>query len=331
MKDSKFKANDWKYFLLYYSLICLKDLMPQKYIKHWLLFVYSLNIFSKTKIEEDELFKAKTALREFVLNVESLYGKEYMKYNVHLLLHIPEYVRNYGAIWAWSAFPFEHFNGIIASLFYGTQCIPLQICKLYSRLRYIKQQCEIFSRPNCSVQGKVIFRYITKKTKIMKCIEFGDELRIFGKSTEMQLSLRQKLLIEQFLKETIENNVQSFQRFTYNNTLYHSFKYSCLIKRNNSTVLLENRSLMIISDLILLKTSDLQTKKYIVLGKELQIIDEEVCKYKTISSKMFSFIARHTNNDVCNFLSAIRKKCVYIPYKDDKLCIIPLVNTLETD
>lgn len=300
IKNKKWKANEWKSFLLYYSLICLNDIMPRKYIKHWLLFVYSIYIFSKTKIMDNEFEKAKIALYQFVLNIELLYGKEYMKYNVHMMLHMPDYVKKYGAIWAWSAFPFEHFNGIIAKMFYGSQYVPLQICKIYSRIRYIKNHSHVFSKPNCSRQGKKLFQDIMKEIKIIKCMKYGDDLKIFGKSKDITLSLSQKLLIEQLLQQTVSEEVKSFQRFSYKNILYHSSKYSRLIKRNNSTVILNNGELMVISDLILINTPDLRTH-YVVLGKKLQIMNEEICKHKGISMKMFSFITRETNNDISCF------------------------------
>lgn len=96
--QNKLKASEWKYFLLYYSFLCLNDLMPQKYVKHWLLFVYSIYVFSKTKFSVNEYKKAETALHQFVFNIEVLYGKENMKYNVHMMLHMPHYVQQYGAI-----------------------------------------------------------------------------------------------------------------------------------------------------------------------------------------------------------------------------------------
>lgn len=50
------KASEWKNFILYYSLVCLRKLKTtrkSKYYQHWFLFVYSISIFSKTKISEN--------------------------------------------------------------------------------------------------------------------------------------------------------------------------------------------------------------------------------------------------------------------------------------
>jgi len=43
-----------------------------------------------SKISEYDLNEAERALRKFVFDTEKLYEPEYMKFNVHLLLHIPK-------------------------------------------------------------------------------------------------------------------------------------------------------------------------------------------------------------------------------------------------
>ena len=82
-------------------------------MENWLLLVYSKNTFSKLKLTEAEFMKAREALRKFVFGVEELYAKEYMKFNVHILLHIPQAMQNFVAFWAWSTFPYELYNGVL--------------------------------------------------------------------------------------------------------------------------------------------------------------------------------------------------------------------------
>ena len=124
------KVNEWKSFALYYSMYCLKGIMIKpKYIRHWNLFVFGLNLLLKENVSEIDCNLAHYAFIKFVGDIEKLYGKKYLKFNVHILTHIKTFVKNYGAIWAWSAYPFEGFNGIIRLLLYGTQYVPKQICK----------------------------------------------------------------------------------------------------------------------------------------------------------------------------------------------------------
>ena len=41
--------------------------------------------------------------------------------NVHNCIHLPDFVRNWGPMWAWSCFGFESFNGSIIKQVHGTR------------------------------------------------------------------------------------------------------------------------------------------------------------------------------------------------------------------
>ena len=47
----------------------------------------------------------------FIADLSSLYGRQSMVYNVHLLHHLPEFVGKYGPLDQFSAFQFESFLG----------------------------------------------------------------------------------------------------------------------------------------------------------------------------------------------------------------------------
>lgn len=129
-KRKRYNANNWKHHTCFYSMTCLISVakLPKKYLDHWFLFVYSVNIFLKNKISDEDFELATKAMEKFVEGIEPLYGKQFMRINVHLLLHTPKFVKMYGPIWAWSAFPFEHYNGVLKNLFHGTQGVTQQIC-----------------------------------------------------------------------------------------------------------------------------------------------------------------------------------------------------------
>ena len=70
---------------------------------------------------------------------------------------------------------------------------------------------------------------------------------------------------------------------------------------------------------------------YVVIGKQLDVINEQICNHAGISSKLFSFIVTETNITVSMKLDTIKSKCFHIPYAPNKMCIIHLVNVIETD
>ncbi|XP_014237104.1 uncharacterized protein LOC106659202 [Trichogramma pretiosum] len=91
---NNWKASEWLTWLLYYSIPCLSGLTQKKYIIHLSLFVRAMNILLSDSITPKMLHTANELLITFVFQFGKLYGNNYMHYNVHLLLHLCESVKN---------------------------------------------------------------------------------------------------------------------------------------------------------------------------------------------------------------------------------------------
>lgn len=333
--DKDYKASEWKNFILYYSEPCLKGLMSQKYYNHWHLFVSALHILLKNEITEDELTKAEQSLTQFVSMMEELYGEEFMTFNVHLLTHTCTYVKYYGALWAWSTFPFESFNGVIKTLHNGTQYIPNQVLTSYHRLVYLKNNWQVFSKPNVHPQVLKIFLKAMSQCQVTNCIEYDDELRVFGTPARMEFDAIERHV----LKAVIGFNVEcalSYDRFIYKKVVYNTSSYMRFEKRMNCMVLTTDDNFVEISDLLVInrydEDEDEENSEYVILGNEMHVMDDVICNYGPCSSEMYSCIVKKTKTKVCYKLQSLKHKCIMIPYEnEEKYCIMPLVNTIETD
>jgi hypothetical protein len=69
------KANEIRNFLLFYGLPCLYEILPYKYLDHFMKFSKSIYILLGTEISEHDLQRAETLMKEFVKEFEVLYGK----------------------------------------------------------------------------------------------------------------------------------------------------------------------------------------------------------------------------------------------------------------
>ncbi|KYQ58835.1 hypothetical protein ALC60_02163 [Trachymyrmex zeteki] len=332
------KGSEWKNYLLYYSIPCLKNIMAERYVKHWFLLVFSMHIFLKKKIYNEEFAAAEVAIRTFVFEIDELYGIEYYKFNCHLMLHIPESVRRFGALWASSTFPFEHYNGVLSKMFKSSHAIPEQICKSYLRFKNVeKLSTAIFSRKDCSQDAKKLFQKMCGVFCPQQCITYGPELRLFGKPVQIQLSLIETTEIEALLQEKILNYAEKFDRFIFLQTLWHTESNKLLTKRHNSTVELRDGSFVTLQVMLCIRTALTDELKYILIGKRLQISNEAICntqRYEMRSTSLF-IIATATNSITAFFPNALRSKCVRMPYRCandvQTYCIVRLVNNIETD
>jgi hypothetical protein len=95
--------------------------LPRQYVHHLLLLVQGTYCLLKDTVTYHNIAMAEMFIRECVIRFEQLYGNCHISYNVHILLHAPTSVQNWGPLWDQSAFIFESSNGRLGKLFHGTQ------------------------------------------------------------------------------------------------------------------------------------------------------------------------------------------------------------------
>lgn len=132
LENRKFyKAHEWQAWLLYYSPIVLKDTLSSHYYYHWLTLVQALSILTSSHVNEIDIQRAQDLMVQFSEQVHELYDVSQCTYNVHLLLHLPTFVRYYGPLQYISMFSFENYNQVLLKYVTGTQFVAHQIAKRY--------------------------------------------------------------------------------------------------------------------------------------------------------------------------------------------------------
>ena len=108
---SKYKALEWKLWLLFVSVPCLEGILEADKFHSYLLLVDSIFTLLKEAIPVKELKDKDYELLKFVGECELFYGKQFLTFNTHILRHYVDSVRKTGPLWANSAFPFESAIG----------------------------------------------------------------------------------------------------------------------------------------------------------------------------------------------------------------------------
>ena len=129
---SSFTAEQWRNWVLIYSLCSLKDVLPHPHYDCWLLFVKAVSILCSRQITLQELNVADELLMDFCDTFEQLYGKPAYTINLHLHGHIRDCVLDFGPVYAFWLFAFERLNGVLGS--YHTNCrdISLQLMRRFT-------------------------------------------------------------------------------------------------------------------------------------------------------------------------------------------------------
>ena len=110
---SKLTADQWKTFIMIYATTILWDMLDDNDRKILGHFVRACNLLVARFVTEDDLQEAQERLRDMSINIERTYGPEFITSNIHLSMHIPECIRDYGSVYSFWLFPYERLNGYI--------------------------------------------------------------------------------------------------------------------------------------------------------------------------------------------------------------------------
>ncbi|KAL7289841.1 hypothetical protein TKK_0016239 [Trichogramma kaykai] len=121
------KCQEWENWILYVSLPLLSLTYKQDLLEYWALLVHRLFILLKNDISTIEFDRVDQMLHIFVAKTQQNLKKKAMTFNVHQLLHICTSVRNWGPVWAHSAFAFEEGNHELLQAIHSGEGIISQI------------------------------------------------------------------------------------------------------------------------------------------------------------------------------------------------------------
>lgn len=133
---ARWKATEFRTFLLYTGPIVLKDVVSLAIYEHFLLLHCGILILiSKTHLRNIGSQFANELLTTFVNHCEKIYGEQFFVYNVHILCHLSADSEHFGPLDTFSAFAFESYLGQLKKLI-KTPNKPLQ--QIYRRINEIK-------------------------------------------------------------------------------------------------------------------------------------------------------------------------------------------------
>ena len=124
-------------------MFALKGHLSNALYKNFLLFFVGIHCLASPDLCASHADYAATFLCAFVENAMEIYGRGFISYNVHGLIHIAEDVKKFGSLDNYSAFLFENFLGHLKYLIRKPQ-LPLQ-----QVIRRISEKNGLLIRNSC--------------------------------------------------------------------------------------------------------------------------------------------------------------------------------------
>ena len=178
---SIWRAHEFLYFMIYYSLCIFYQIMDYAYYQHLMLLVIAMENLLKPKIEVNELDSIQYILIKFVEQMELLYPKRAMLSGFHELLHLVQCTKDFGPLNGCNCFEFEELNRKMLTFIKGRDLIGEELIKLFS----IAKSLSFFSSELRSSKLKSFINTHAKlKTSNYKNI--NNQACSFGKISHLQ-------------------------------------------------------------------------------------------------------------------------------------------------
>jgi len=130
---SGFKADQFKSWILIYSIPALYSILPAEHLECWRHFVLACRILCKQRLSTTEIDLADILLLRFCNRVQELYGRDVITPNMHLHCHLKEILLDFGPVQEFWLFSFERYNGMLGNQPSNNRAIEEQLMKRFIR------------------------------------------------------------------------------------------------------------------------------------------------------------------------------------------------------
>ena len=126
-----FTADQFKNWALVFSTFALKDILPDRHLQCWKLFVKACRILCSTVISTSQVRLADELQLKFCRTVQDMYGPSFITPNMHLHCHLCECILDFGPVYGFWCFSFERYNGILSALHVNNHQIEIQLMRKF--------------------------------------------------------------------------------------------------------------------------------------------------------------------------------------------------------
>lgn len=129
---NKWKATEYRFFLLYCGVFVVKDILPVQLYKHFLLLSIACRILDCRNLYDRYVAHAKAYLTKFasLANEPEIYKEDALILNLHSLLHLADDIKYFNCpLTDVSAFSFENRLGKIKRFLHGGKKPLIQLCR----------------------------------------------------------------------------------------------------------------------------------------------------------------------------------------------------------
>lgn len=108
---SSFTADQWKNWVVYYSLVALRGLLPNDILECWRHFVLACRVLCCNQLTTEQIMLGDALLLHFCKRTERIFGWQYITPNMHMHCHLRSCIFDYGPLHAFRLTPLKDTTG----------------------------------------------------------------------------------------------------------------------------------------------------------------------------------------------------------------------------
>uniref|UniRef100_A0ABD2W8M7 Transposase domain-containing protein n=1 Tax=Trichogramma kaykai TaxID=54128 RepID=A0ABD2W8M7_9HYME len=330
-----YKATEFKYWCLYYSIPVLQNVLPDEFLDHYKLFVFGVYTLSKEKVSREDVNLAEKSLDEFSSRFESLYGIKHMSCNLHSSRHLAEIVRRLGPLWVTSCFVLEDFNGKLKSFIHGSMKPELQI--VFNLNMYIKVHILKYEWLKKDSMTSEFCKNLLNPKKRLKCTKIDQNLYAVGIAFKPKKDKFKNILMS---LNCLERNVHFFKKIYKKNILITSESAHKDQKTESHFVTYKNECSVNFCKIInFMRVTNCYCEKLCSCLGETYALVQKCISSNPLSTPLldctlnFIYECSGFSNDITQItVDSIENVCVHINFKSDSKTYLCLpVNNLEIE
>ena len=124
---SSFTADQWKHWVVYFSLISLLEILHGDHLECWHHFVLACRILCQRKLTTEQVRLADALLLQFCRRTERLYGHHVVTPNMHMHCHLRACIEDLGPLRGFWCYAFQHYNGLLGDTPNNNHTIEAQL------------------------------------------------------------------------------------------------------------------------------------------------------------------------------------------------------------
>ena len=128
-----FTADQWKNWVVYYSLFVLHDMLNTDVLECWRHFVQACRIVLAKHISPEKVFLGDAHFLQFCLRMQSLFGNNSITPNMHMHCHLHSFILDFGPLHGFWLYAFERYNGLLGAMPHNNHSIEVQIMNRFLR------------------------------------------------------------------------------------------------------------------------------------------------------------------------------------------------------